>query len=307
MPERLGILVSMKRLSREKRTLILKCFTEGVGVNATARMADVSKNTVLKLLADLGPVCRAYQDRALRNLTCQRIQVDEIWSFTAMKAANVPADLVGMWGYGDTWVWVGLCADSRLALSWLVGPRNGEAASAFMCDVASRLSHRVQLSSDGLKCYLGAVEDAFGSDVDYAQIVKLFGLPEGTTQTERKYSPGECCGTRTDVVCGKPNPRHIATSYSERLNLEIRTKNRRLTRLTNGYSRKVANLEHSMDVGFMVYNFVKPHGSLRVSPAMQAKVTDRLWSYEDVIGLLEATEPSAAAVSDRRRDRRKSD
>ncbi len=300
--KRSRILVSMKRLTKEKRALILRCFTEGVGVNATARMADCSKNTVLKFLADLGPVCRDFQRNMLMGLDCKRIQMDEIWAFTAMKAKNVPAELRGMWGLGDTWTWIGICADCRLAVSWLVAPRHTAAATAFVGDLASRLAHRVQLTTDGHTPYLEAVESAFGADVDYAQLIKVFNLPEGTTETERKYSPGECCGSVTKVVCGRPDPSHIATSYSERLNLEVRTKNRRLTRLTNGFSRN-ANLEHSMDVGFMVYNFVKVHGSLRVSPAMQAGVTDHLWSYEEVVALLEAVEPDAVEVGKRRKDR----
>lgn len=294
----------MNRMSREKRALIVRCSTEGVGVNAAARLADVSKNTVLKLLADLGPICRAYMDRAFVNLDCRKLQCDEIWSFTLMKQKSVPPELVGTWGVGDTWVWVAICAECRLVPSWLVGPRDGYAASLFMRDVASRFSHRIQLSTDGHKPYLEVVEAAFGADVDYGQIIKIFGLPEGETKTERKYSPGQCCGARKDVICGEPDPSHIATSYSERLNLEIRAKNRRLTRLTNGYSRKVANLEHSMDIGFIVYNFVKVHGSLKVSPAMQAKVSDHLWSYEEVVGLLEAAEPNAEEIGKRRKDRR---
>ncbi len=295
----------MKRLTTEKRALILRCFTEGMGVNATARMADVSKNTVLKLLADLGPVCRGFQDAALVGLACKRIQVDEIWAFTGMKQKNVPEELAGTWGVGDCWTWIAIDADTRLVPSWLVGPRDGQTAAFFMRDLAQRLSHRVQLTSDGHGAYLEAVESAFGSEIDYAQLIKVFSLPEGTTQTERKYSPGECCGTRIEFVSGDPNPHHVSTSYSERLNLEIRCKNRRLTRLTNGFSRKVENLEHSMDVGFMVYNFVKPHGSLRVSPAMAAGKADRLWGYEDVIGLLEASEPSAVQVAEKRHDRKR--
>ena len=294
----------MKRLTREKRALILKCFTEGVGVNATARMADVSKNTVLKFLADLGPVCRSYQQRAFVNLACGKIQCDELWAFCGMKQKNVPADMKGVWGVGDVWTWVAVCAECRLAPSWLVGPRNAGAASVFIEDLSSRLAHRIQLTTDGHRPYVEAVEGAFGSEIDFAQLIKIFDLPQGENPQERKYSPGECCGTRVDVICGRPDPSHVSTSYSERLNLEVRTKNRRYTRLTNGFSRKVENLEHSLDVGFMVYNFVKPHGSLRVSPAMQAKVTDRLWSYEDVVDLLEQTEESAVEVSKRRKDRR---
>ena len=290
-----------------KRALILRCFTEGLGVNATARMADVSKNTVLKLLADLGPVCRDFQAFTLVNLHSKKIQVDEIWAFTGMKQKNVPADLAGTWGVGDCWTWVAIDADTRLVPAWVVGPRDGQTAELFMRMLARRLAHRIQLTSDGHSSYVEAVESAFGSEIDFAQLIKVFNLPEGETHTERKYSPGECCGTRVEVRTGDPDPRHIATSYSERLNLEIRCKNRRLTRLTNGFSRKVENLEHSMDVGFMVYNFVKIHGSLRVSPAMAAGVTDHLWSYEEVINLLEASEPSAVQIAEKRYDRRKSD
>lgn len=287
----------MNKLSREKRALILRCFTEGVGVNATARMADVSKNTVLKLLADLGPVCAAYQREAFKSLSCKRLQCDEIWGFCAVKAKNVPAELKGVWGIGDVWTWTAVCAECRLVPAWLVGPRDGTAAQAFMLDLASRLSNRVQLTTDGNAVYLDAVETAFGAAIDYAMLVKLYGEPTGATTTERKYSPGECCGTRKGRICGRPDPRHISTSYAERLNLELRTKNRRLTRLTNGFSRKVANLEHSLAVGFMVYNFVRVHGSLRVSPAMEAKVADRLWSYEDVIEFLERAEATGELQS----------
>jgi IS1 family transposase len=307
MPKRLRILVSMKRLTTEKRAMILRCFTEGLGVNATARMADVSKNTVLKLLADLGPVCRDFQAAMLVNLHCRRIQVDEVWAFTGMKQKNVPEEMKGTWGLGDCWTWVAIDADTRLVPAWFVGPRDGDSAEIFIRMLARRLAHRIQLTSDGHHPYVEAVEAAFGSQIDYAQLIKVFNLPEGETHSERKYSPGECCGTRVQIRTGNPDPSHIATSYSERLNLEIRCKNRRLTRLTNGFSRKVENLEHSMDVGFMVYNFVKVHGSLRVTPAMQAGVTDHVWSYEEVIGLLEAAEPDAVQVANRRHDRRKSD
>lgn len=287
--KRLRILVSMNKLSREKRALIIRCFTEGMGVNATARMADVSKNTVLKLLADLGPVCAAYQRAAFKNLHCKRVQADEIWGFCHAKAKNVPLKHQGEWGFGDVWTWIAICADSRLVPCWLVAPRDGASAHEFMTDLASRLAHRIQLTTDGLKVYLDAVDGAFGADIDYAMLVKLYGEPTGNT-SERKYSPSECCGSRKDVICGRPDSRHVATSYSERLNLELRTKNRRLTRLTNGFSRKVVNLEHSLAVGFMVYNFVRIHGSLKVTPAQEAKVTDRLWSYEDVIALLDQAE-----------------
>jgi len=291
----------MKRLSRETRTLILRCFTEGVGVNATARMADVSKNTVLKLLADLSPVCEAFQDRTLRGLKSRRIQLDEIWAFCGMKAVNVPVERKGEWGIGDVWTWTAIDADTKLVPSWLVGTRDAGAAHTFVEDLASRLTHRVQLTTDGNSVYLDAVYDAFGGEVDYSMLVKLYGAePEGA----RRYSPAKCIGARKSKIIGAPDMAHASTSYVERLNLEIRTKNRRYTRLTNGFSRKVANLEHSLNVGFMVYNFVRVHGSLRVSPAMQAGVADHLWTYEEVVGLLEAAEPSAVEVGATRKDRR---
>ncbi len=280
----------MNKLSREKRALILRCFTEGVGVNATARMADVSKNTVLKLLADLGPVCAAYQRQALTNLKCKRVECDEIWAFCYSKEKNVPADKRNLWGYGDVWTWTALDSDSKLLVAYRVDERDTHAAWQFMRDVAGRMANRIQLTTDGHRPYLQAVEDTFGADIDFAMLNKIYGAPAGGSTAERKYSPGECCGIKKKVICGKPDPRKISTSYVERLNLEIRTKNRRLTRLTNGFSRKVVNLEHSLAIGFMVYNFVRIHGSLKVTPAMEAKVTNKLWSYDDVIVLLEQAE-----------------
>src|SRR2546426_804897 len=214
MHNRSRILVSMKRLTTEKRALILRCFTEGLGVNATARMADVSKNTVLKLLADLGPVCRDFQAFTLVKLHSRKIQVDEIWAFTGMKQKNVPAEQAGTWGIGDCWTWVAIDADTRLVPAWLVGPRDGQTAEMFMRMLARRVANRIQLTSDGHKPYVEAVESAFGSEIDYAQLIKMFDLPEGETHTERKYSPGECCGTRVEVRTGNPDPRPIATSYS---------------------------------------------------------------------------------------------
>ena len=293
----------MNRLSRDKRVLMLRCLTEGMGVNATCRTAGVSKMTLLKLLSDLGPVLRAFQAERLTGLRCKRVQVDEAWGFCSMKAKNVPDELRGTWGFGDIWTWTAICAECRIVPTWLVGPRDGGAATAFMLDVASRLTERVQLSSDGLSSYLDAVETAFGVDIDFAQLVKIYGEPEGVGP-ERKYSPGECCGTRKDLICGKPDPKHITTSYSERLNHELRNKNRRLARLTTNFSRKVENLDHSLALTFFVYNFVKPHGSLRVGPAMEAGVTDHLWTYEAAIALLEATEMDAATVGATRKDRR---
>ncbi len=229
-------------------------------------------------------------------MNCKRLQCDEIWGFCWAKAKNVPEKLRGTWGFGDVWTWTSICADSRLVLTWLVGPRDGEAAQTFISDLASRLNHKVQLTTDGHKPYLEAVEETFGGQIDYAVLIKLFQEPKGKTP-ERKYSPGECCGTRKNVICGRPKRKDISTSYVERLNLELRTKNRRLTRLTNGFSRKVENLRHSLAIGFMVYNFVRIHGTLKVSPAMEARVEDHLWSYEDVIELLEQVEATGELKS----------
>ncbi len=295
----------MKRLTREKRTLILKCWTEGVGVNATARMADVSKNTVLKFLADLGPVCVGYHNQAVRGLKAERVQCDEVWSFCVMKEKNVPQDRKGEYGIGDCWTWTALDADSKLMISWLLGARDAGTAWEFMHDVAGRLDRRIQLTTDGHLVYLEAVEDAFGAGIDYAMLIKLYGTdPEASTG---RYSPPQCIGARCERITGRPDPVHVSTSFVERMNLEIRTKNRRFTRLTNGFSKKIQNLEHSLSVGFFVYNFVRQHGTTRVSPAMAAGVEDHLWSYEDVIALLEAQEESAVEVAQRRKDRRKSD
>jgi len=274
--------MGMNRLPLEKRAQILGMLCEGMSLRATSRLADVSINTVTKLLVDVGTACAAYQDQALRNLNCKRVQVDEIWSFTYAKAKNVKTAIAAPEGAGDTWTWTAIDADSKLIVSWLVGGRDSGYAHEFMQDVASRLANRVQLTSDGHKPYLEAVEGAFGADVDYATLIKIYGnAPEG----QRRYSPAVCTGARKDAVTGNPDPQHVNTSFVERQNLTMRMHMRRFTRLTNGFSKKVENHAHAVALHFMFYNFCRIHKTLRVTPAMQAGVSDHVWTLEDVAEL----------------------
>jgi IS1 family transposase len=247
-------------------------------------MTGASKNTIVKLLCDVGRACAEYQDRVLRNLTCRLIQCDEIWCFCGMKQRNVPEERRGEYGIGDVWTWTALCAETKLVPSWLVGLRDARYAEAFMCDLAARLTNRVQLTSDGHRAYLSAVEAAFGGEIDYAMLVKMYGRPQGE---ESRYSPPECVGAEKRPINGDPDELHISTSYVERQNLTIRMKMRRFTRLTNGFSKKIDNLEHAVALHFMHYNFVRIHQSLRVAPAMRAGVSDHLWTIEEVVRLAE--------------------
>ena len=272
----------MNRLSLERRAQILGMLVEGNSIRATARMADVSKNTINKLLCDVGTACRAYHDEHVRNLKCERVQCDEIWSFVYAKAKNVPEAKKGQFGYGDVWTWVGIDADSKLAINWAVGNRDANTAEVFMFDLASRLTTRVQLTTDGHRPYLQAVEGAFGAEVDYAQLVKLYGT---APEDEKRYSPAQCIGTRRRGVEGRPDPWHVSTSYVERQNLTMRMSMRRFTRLTNAFSKKVENLEYAVSLHFMHYNFVRLHQTLRVTPALEAGVTDRVWSLADLAEL----------------------
>jgi len=273
-------------LSTPKRVQIVSALVEGCGIRATARMAGVSKDTVMKLWREIGEACIAFQDRALRNLPCKRLQVDEIWSFVYSKAKNVPAERAGESGVGDVWVFTAIDADTKLMPSFLVGSRDAGCATEFMQDLAGRLSNRVQLTSDGHRMYLQAVEDAFSGAMDFAQLVKVYGAaPEGP---EVRYSPAECLGCQKMAVQGDPDPAHVSTSYVERANLTIRMSVRRFTRLTNAFSKKVENLAAAVAVHFMYYNFVRPHQTLGkgVTPAMAAGVATRRWTIADVIGLL---------------------
>ena len=276
----------MNKLNTKQRAQVVAALVEGNSIRATVRMTGVAKNTVTKLLVDLGHACAKYQDEVLRNLPCKRIQCDEIWSFCYAKEKNLPDELKGKLGFGDVWTWTALCADTKLVPSWMIGERNAEFANKFMSDLASRLSHRVQLTSDGHRPYLEAVEGAFGPEIDYAVLVKLYNNPP--TGNQSRYSPGQCCGIRKGKIKGNPDPRHISTSFVERQNLTMRMQMRRFTRLTNAFSKKVANLEHAVSLHFMNYNFARIHQTLRVTPAMEAKVSDHVWSLEEIVGLLDS-------------------
>src|SRR6202171_966427 len=278
----------MNRLPIAKRTHILNLLVEGNSLRAASRIADVSINTVYKLAIDAGEACSAYQDQAFRNLPCKRIQLDEIWSFVYAKQRAVPFAKKAPGTAGDVWTWVAICADTKLVPSWRVGDRSGATAIEFVCDLSRRLANRVQLTSDGHRAYLEAVEAAFGADVDYAQLVKLYGA--SSDSAKGRYSPAECCGAIKTPIEGKPDPKHISTSYAERSNLTMRMRMRRFTRLTNAFSKKVENHAAAIALHTMYYNFVRIHQTLRVTPAMAAGVTKKLWEVSDIVEMLEQWE-----------------
>jgi len=282
----------MNRLSPAKRTEIIAALVEGCSIRATCRMTGAAKNTVVKLLVELGEVCARYQDETLRGLTCRRIQCDEIWSFCYAKAKNVPAEHKGQFGYGDVWTWTAIDADSKLVLSWCIGGRDSYTALAFMQDVARRLAQRVHLTTDGHKVYLDAVERTFGRNIDYAMLQKLYG-PD--PEQEKRYSPARCVGTDIETIQGKPDPKHVSTSYVERQNLTMRMSMRRLTRLTNAFSKKVQNLGHAVALHFMYYNFCRRYQTLGMTPAMASGLADHEWSVGEIVALLEEREKSAAS------------
>ena len=290
-------MVSMNRLSTEKRAQIIACLIEGNSLRATVRMTGAAKNTVTKLLVDLGQACADYQDEVLRDLPCLHIQCDEIWAFCYSKAKNVPQEHRGTFGYGDVWTWTAICADTKLVPSWLVGERTTDDAWTFMQDLKDRLRHRVQLSTDGHRAYLNAVDFTFGDDVDFAMIHKLYGPEEGSTIQERKYSPNVCTGVDVKIIKGDPDPAEISTSYVERQNLTMRMGMRRFTRLTNGFSKKVENLAHAVSLHYMHYNFARPHQTLsenedgtrtKRTPAMAAGVADHVWTLREIASLLDS-------------------
>ena len=277
----------MNKLSREVRAQILGMMVEGVSIRAISRMTGASKNTIVKLLADAGEAFSDYQDRTLRGLTCKRLQVDEIWAFVYAKAKNVETAKAAPEGAGDCWTWMAIDADTKLIPSFYVGARDAYAAQAFIGDLALRLANRVQLTSDGHKPYLQAVEQSFGADIDYAMLIKHYGEPVGGIG---KYSPGECVSVDLRRVEGRPDPAHVSTSYAERANLTLRMGSRRFTRLTNAFSKKVENHAHSVAIHTMHYNFVRIHQTLRCTPAMAAGVTGQLWELADMVKVLEAWE-----------------
>jgi IS1 family transposase len=279
----------MNKLDRKSRAQILGMMVEGVSMRSITRLTGASKNTVAKLLRDAGEACVAYHDEHVRNLQCKRVQCDEIWSFVAKKEKNLRNYDEKMQGMGDAWTWTAIDSETKLIASWLVGPRDAFSARDFTRDLASRINGRTQVTTDGLKVYVNAVQSAFGADVDYAMLVKLYGEPHGHQQ-ERKYSPHECCGEIKTPICGNPDPAHISTSHVERSNLSIRMGMRRFTRLTNGFSKKIEAHEHALAIYFMHYNFARIHSSIRVSPAMAAGVTEKLWSMDDIVALVETRE-----------------
>lgn len=281
----------MNRLSKTDRARALHLLCEGNSIRAVTRLTGISKTTVTKLLCDAGKAAAWYQDRVFQNLTCRRVQVDEIWGFVGAKAKNADPAKKAAGEAGDAWLWVATDADSKLVPSWLVGGRDSEWAMIFMDDLASRLSSRIQLTSDGHRAYLEAVEGAFGADVDYAQLVKIYGETPGP---KGRYTPAECIGAKKVRIEGNPDPNHINTAFAERNNLNIRMHQRRMTRLTNAFSKKVENHAHAMALHFLYYNFVRIHKTLRTTPAMAAGVTKRLWEMSDVVEVLEAWEATEA-------------
>lgn len=277
----------VNRLSREKRCQIIASLVEGNSIRATCRMADVSKNTVTKLLRDLGAACAEYHDNHVRGVAASRIQCDEIWSFCYAKEKNVPEEKRDQFGYGDVWTFTALDADSKLMISWLVGPRVTEAATVFMEDLRERVKGRPQITTDGHGMYPWAVDAAFAGDVDYGIIHKKYA---SDPQAEKRYSPPKCVAAEKMAVLGAPDPKHVSTSYVERANLTLRMSSRRFTRLTNAFSKKVENLMHAVSIHFMYYNYCRIHRTLRMTPAMAAGLTNHVWEIEDLVKLLEARE-----------------
>jgi IS1 family transposase len=272
----------MNCLDTKTRSQIVSCLIEGCSVRATVRMTGASKNTIVKLLADLGCACAGYHNRAVRNLKVRRLQCDEIWCFVGAKAKNVSVARKQE-GWGDIWTWIGIDADTKLVVSYLVGGRGLGWAKEFMEDCASRIKNRVQITTDGHKAYLEAVENAFGADIDYAQLQKIYGAP---TENDTRYSPAVCIGCDMKVVSGDPDPKHVSTSYVERQNLTMRMSMRRFTRLTNGFSKKADNHRHMVALHYLHYNFCRVHQTLRCTPAMEAGITDHIWSLDELIALL---------------------
>ena len=281
----------MNRLDIHERAQIIRALVEGNSIRSTARMTGFARNTITSLLVQLGRACSEYQDRTLRNLPSRIIECDEIWSFCYAKAKNVPEEHRGDWGCGDVWTWTAIDADSKLVASWLVGWRGEEEAVDFLSDLRSRLAGRVQLTTDGHVAYAGAVERVFGTDVDYAQLIKEYGVEhsEDASPTARRYSPNKVTGQEVRVVTGNPDPDHISTSYVERNNLHMRMSMRRFTRLTNGFSKKVENHAAMVSLHFMFYNFARPHSALgkNTTPAMAGGVSDHVWTVQEIAALLD--------------------
>jgi IS1 family transposase len=273
----------VNRLSPQKRTQVIAALVEGNSIRATVRMTGVAKNTVTKLLCDLGEACYEYHHKHVRNVKAKRVQCDEIWSFVGSKAKNTSPEKQEQ-GWGDAWTWTAIDADSKMCITYMVGGRDAWWASTFMHDLASRLNSRIQLSSDGHRVYANAVESAFGADIDYAQVQKIYG---SVADFDSKYSPATCIGCELKIYKGNPDIDHISTSFVERQNLTMRMHMRRFTRLTNAFSKKVDNLRHAVALHFMYYNFCRVHQTLRVTPAMEAGLTNHVWSLNELVSLIE--------------------
>lgn len=274
----------MNILASDKRAQILNCLVEGCSMRSTSRLTGAAKKTVERMLVSAGNACAAYMDKTMRGLHCKLLQVDEVWSFTYAKQKNVPKQLKGSNEVGDTWTWIAIDAQSKLIPCWHVGKRTAADAYQFINDLAERLNSRVQLTSDGLKAYVEAIEGAFGSEIDYAQLVKLYGNEHATGEV--RYSPPVCTGARKKRIVGNPIRANVSTSHVERQNLTLRMSNRRFTRLTNAFSKKLENHKHHAAIHFMHYNFCRIHQTLRVTPAMEAGITDHVWTLEEVVALI---------------------
>ena len=276
----------MNRLNTCDRSQVIAALVEGVSINATCRMTGIAKHTVLKLLKDMGCACAAYHDTHVRNLRVRRVEADEIWAFVYGKDKNLTIEQVQA-GAGSVWTWTAIDADTKLIISYMLGDRGASTAQSFMRDVAGRIANRIQLTTDGHRVYADAAENAFGADIDYAMLVKIYGA--SSENPESRYSPATCIGCRTGVLAGNPNPDYISTSFVERNNLSMRMGMRRFTRLTNAFSKKLENHGHAVALYFMHYNFCRIHKTLRVTPAMEAGLTDHVWTLEELIGLLLAS------------------
>ena len=288
----------MNKLPLAKRIQILNMLVEGSSLRSISRVVDVSINTVTKLMVDAGHVCDDFHDEKVRGVKASKVQCDEIWAFCAAKQKNAATKKASVEGAGDVWTWTAIEGNSKLIVSWLAGGRDGEYAKAFMDDVASRLANRVQMTTNGHKAYLEAVEGAFGADIDYAQLIKMFGATPDSSKG--RYSPAECTGIKKVPVEGKRDPKHISTSYVERQNLTMRMSMRRFTRLTNAFSKKLENHCHALALYFVFYNWIRIHKTLRVTPAMAAGLTDHVWSWEDIIALIDEREEEDRAVKKRK-------
>jgi len=280
----------MNRLDASRRVQVIKCLCEGMSIRGTVRITGVAKNTVTKLLVDMGCACAAFHDVHVRNLRVRRLQADEIWSFVGAKAKNVSKEKEQD-GWGDVWTWTAIDADTKLCVTYYVGDRGKHSAWNFMRDAAKRIVGKPQITTDAYKPYLSAVEEAFGGDADYAMLHKVYGT---SGEPETRYSPGTCIGCDMKTVSGVPDPRHVSTSFVERQNLTMRMSMRRFTRLTNAFSKKVENHGHAIALYFMYYNFCRVHQTLRVTPAMEAGLTDHVWSVEEMVGLLTERRPAVS-------------